>query len=73
MDPKAVYSEVIQALKDVKATKVRVKDAELILRTSLPEKAHLGFKAAGIRIPGELLSLDRESVVPTSAKNLVTH
>ena len=73
IDSKAVYSEIIQALKDVKATKIRVKNRELILRTALPEKAHLGFKAAGIRIPGELLSLDQESlpadrqgVVPTS-------
>ncbi|MBI1979295.1 MAG: IS1634 family transposase [Elusimicrobia bacterium] len=67
MDPKAVYSEVIQALKDVKANLIRVKGRELILRTTLPEKAHLGFKAAGIRIPGDVLYLDQEGVVPTSA------
>lgn len=66
IDSKAVYSEVIQALKEVKATKIRVKDRELILRTALPEKAHLGFKAAGIRIPGDLLYLSPENVVPTS-------
>lgn len=66
IDPKAVYSEVIQALKEVKAAKIRVKERELILRTALPEKAHLGFQAAGIRIPGDLLYLSPESVVPTS-------
>lgn len=66
IDPKAVYSEIIQALKDVKANLIRVKDRQLILRTTLPEKAHLGFKAAGIRIPGDVLYLDREAVVPTS-------
>lgn len=73
IDPKAVYSEVIQALKDVKATKIKVKDRELILRTALPEKAHVGFKAAGVRIPGDVLYLASESVVPTSIQNLVTH
>ena len=66
IDPKAIYSEVIQALKEVKAAKIRIKDKDLILRTALPEKAHLGFKAAGIRIPGDLLYLNHESVVPTS-------
>ena len=73
IDPKAVYSEVIQALKDVKATLIRVKDREIILRTALPEKAYLGFKAAGIRIPGDALYLDLENVVPTSAQNSITH
>lgn len=73
IDPKAVYSEVIQALKDVKANLIRVKDRELILRTTLPEKAHLGFKAAGIRIPGDVLYLDQENVVPTSAQISLTH
>ncbi len=66
IDPKSVYSEVIQALKDVRANHFRVKDQVLILRTALAEKAHLGFKAAGIRIPGDILYLDQESVVPTS-------
>lgn len=66
IDPKAVYSEVLQALKEVKAAKIRVKERELILRTALPENAHLGFQAAGIRIPGDLLYLSPESVVPTS-------
>lgn len=72
-DPKAVYSEVLQALKDVKATKFQVKDRELILRTALPEKAHLGFRAAGIRIPGDILYLQEENVVPTSIQTAVTH
>ncbi len=72
IDPKAIYSEILQALKDVKATKILVKDRELILRTTLPEKAHLGFKAAGIRIPGDVLSLNQASVVPTSTPNVVT-
>jgi transposase len=66
IDPRAVYSEVIQALKEVKATKIQVKERELILRTQLAERAHLGFKAAGIRIPGDLLYLSPETVVPTS-------
>jgi transposase len=73
IDPKAVYSEVIQALKDVKAALFRVKERKLILRTTLPEKAHLGFKAAGIRIPGDVLYLDQESVVPTSDQISITH
>jgi transposase len=66
LDPKAVYSEVLRALKDVKATKIRVKEKELILRTELPEKAHLGFRAAGVRIPGGVLYLGPGTVVPTS-------
>jgi transposase len=66
IDPKAVYSEVIRALKAVKAAKFVIKGKELILRTKLPEKAHLGFKAAGIRIPGDVLSIQEKSVVPTS-------
>lgn len=73
IDSKAIYSQILQALKDVRATKIRVKDRELILRTALPEQAHLGFKAAGIRIPGDVLYLNQEHVVPTSAKNLLTH
>lgn len=73
IDPKAVYSEVIRALRQVKATLIRIKDQRLISRTDLPEKAHLGFKAAGIRIPGDVLHLSTDpasitegSVVPTS-------
>ena len=73
IDPRVVYSEIIQALKDVKATKIRVKDRQIILRTALPEKAHLGFKAAGIRIPGDVLYLDQGSVVPTSESFSLTH
>jgi len=73
IDPEAVYSEVIQALKDVKASKFQVKDREIILRTDLPQKAHLGFKAAGMRIPGDILYLQEESVVATSAQIDVTH
>lgn len=72
VDPKAVYSEVIQALKDVKASKFQVKAREIILRTNLPEKAHLGFKAAGMRIPGDILYLQEEPVVTTSVQNDVT-
>lgn len=73
IDPKAVYSEILQALKDVKATKIMVKDREMILRTALPEKAHLGFKAVGVRIPGDVLYLNQESVVPTSRAISLTH
>ena len=73
LDPKAVYSEVLRALKQVKATMIRVKDRQMILRTALPEKAHLGFTAAGIRTPGDLLYLSPENVVPTSARISVTH
>lgn len=73
IDSTAIYSEVIRALKDVKATLIRVKGRDMILRTALPEKAHLGFKAAGVRIPGDILHLEEENVVPTSAQFDVTH
>jgi transposase len=70
IDPKAVYSEVMRALEAVKATKLRVKDREIILRTTLPELAHLGFRAAGIRIPGDVLYLSPQTT-PTVGKNVV--
>ena len=73
LTPGAVCSEVIQALKDVKAMKFKVKDRVLIMRAELPELAPLGFQAAGIRIPGKILYLSPENVVPTSAQNLLTH
>ncbi|MBI5409382.1 MAG: IS1634 family transposase [Nitrospirae bacterium] len=73
LNPGAICSEVIQALKDVKAMKFKIKDRILIMRAELPELAHLGFQASGIRIPGEILYLSPENVVPTSAQNLVTH
>lgn len=74
LKPDAICSEVIQALKDVKAMKFKVKDRVLIMRAELPELAPVGFQAAGIRIPGEILYLSpenlpagRQGVVPTSA------
>lgn len=73
LDPGTICSEVIQALKDVKAMKFQIKDRVMIMRAQLPELAHLGFQASGIRIPGKILYLSPENVVPTSAQNLVTH
>jgi transposase len=66
LDPNAICSEVIQALKDVKAMKFQVKDRVMIMRAQLPELAPLGFQAAGTRIPAKILYLTPENVVATS-------
>lgn len=65
VDPKATYSEILRAVKDVKAAKIKVKNRELILRTALPDKAHIGFRAAGVKIHGDVLYLGPEPVVAT--------
>lgn len=49
------YSEVMSALKDVEVVNVRIKDEQILIRTELPPKAHIGFEAAKVKIPPQIL------------------
>ena len=56
--------EVIHDLSQLKIVKLGYQEKEFLVRTELKGKAHLAFKAVGIRIPPRVIELN---VVPTSS------
>ena len=64
IDPKASYSEVFDALRQIKAVKINCDRQEVIFRTEFPPKAHLAFQALGVAPPARIISYHkRPSVV----------
>lgn len=65
IDKKANYTEILEAVKKIKAVKLSSGRQEIIFRTELPQNAYLAFKAAGISPPPKVLHYkDNGSVVP---------
>jgi len=55
IDNKASYREVFEAVRQIKAVKLTSDRQQIIFRTELPQKAHLGFKATGTAPPKRVL------------------
>ncbi len=68
IDEELSYTEIIRKVEEIKAVRFRVKEKEIIMRTELPEGAHLAFKAAGCAIPPKILHTGEENLVPTSTR-----
>jgi len=66
-DATAKYSAVFEALKNVAAVQFSVPNQKVIMRTELPPKAYLAFKATGAPPPPRILHLTpkKQVVVPT--------
>ncbi len=67
IDESISYSDIIRAVEQIKAVRFKVKEKEIIMRTELPEGAHLAFKAVGCAIPPRILHTGQGNIVPTSA------
>jgi len=67
VDAETTFSEVFEALRKVAAVQFTISRQKVIMRTELPAKAYLAFKAAGMAPPGRILysELKKKSVVPT--------
>lgn len=64
IDPKANYSEVFDAVRQIKAVKISCDRQEVIFRTEFPPKAHLAFQALGVAPPPRIISYNkRQSLV----------
>jgi len=55
INKKLSLSKVTEDIKQLKATKLDIKDKEYILRTELQGDAHLAFKAVGLKIPPRII------------------
>lgn len=55
IDPNLRFSEVIDDVSKIKATKLRINDEEFIIRTDLTGNAHIAFKAVNMRVPNKIL------------------
>lgn len=56
IDKDASYSEVFNAVKNIKAVKLTEGNKEIIFRTEFPDNAHLAFKALGVAPPPRIIS-----------------
>lgn len=56
------FGEVLKDLIAVKANRMVVGKKEIVLRTDLQKHSHLAFKAAGVKIPGEIIYCSSNSV-----------
>jgi len=64
IEKSASYTEIFNAVKDIKAVKLTEDSQEIIFRTEFPHKAHLAFKATGTAPPPHIISYkQRQSVV----------
>lgn len=59
IDPKASYSEVFEAVRQIKAVKINCERQEVIFRTEFPPKAHLAFQALGVAPPPRIISYQK--------------
>lgn len=60
IDTKYNFSEVVMDLARIKATKLRINNEELIIRTDLTGNAHVGFKAVNMRVPNKIIFSSEE-------------
>ena len=64
IDKDALYQEVFDAVREIKAVKLTEGRKEIIFRTEFPQKAHLAFKATGTAPPPRIISYqETQSVV----------
>lgn len=56
-DKNATYTEVFEALREIKAVQVTVGKEVVIIRTEFPSSAHIAFKATGMAPPPRILEL----------------
>jgi len=56
IDKVSSYQEVFDAVREIKAVKLTEGRKEIIFRTEFPQKAYLGFKAAGVAPPPRIIS-----------------
>lgn len=74
IDKGATYSEVFNAVKEIKAVKLSEGRKEITFRTEFPTKANLAFKAVGVAPPPRILSYqESKSVVVRQAHHVVSH
>lgn len=65
--PQARTSEVLGAVRQIKAVKINAGDQEIIFRTEFPAQADIAFRATGVAPPPRVLSYQKlKSVVATS-------
>lgn len=62
IDKDASYSEVFNAVREIKAVKLTEGRKEIIFRTEFPEKAHIAFKALGVAPPPRIISFNNLKV-----------
>ncbi|MBI5196383.1 MAG: IS1634 family transposase [Nitrospirae bacterium] len=56
IDKAASYTEVFNAVREIKAVKLTEGRKEIIFRTEFPNKAHLAFKATGTAPPSRIIA-----------------